>query len=137
MKSLLSANLWEIGWYSLLQDECESEIGTEKPGGISVIDRRDAIQCNCKSVTTSKSALFELVVLSQGCTETTFSTNDELVFQSQECVFVLAVQPKENEEAQAVVFSFNYDTPALVPIYELVWNVKVDDIVPQQFTRMK
>ena len=42
MKSLLSANLWEIGWYSLLQDECESEIGTEKPGGISVIDR-DAI----------------------------------------------------------------------------------------------
>jgi len=76
-------------------------------------------------------------VLSQGCTETTFSTNDELVFQSQECVFVLAVQPKENEEAQAVVFSFNYDTPALVPIYELVWNVKVDDIDPQQFTRMK
>jgi hypothetical protein len=65
-------------------------------------------------------------VLSQGCTETTFSTNDELVFQSQECVFVLAVQPTENEEAQAVVFSFNYDTPALVPIYELVWNVKVD-----------
>ena len=115
MKSLLSANLWEIGWYSLLQDECESEIGTEKPGGISVIDR-DAIQCNCKSVTTSKSALFELVVLSQGCTATTFSTNDELVFQSQECVFVLAVQPTENEEAQAVVFSFNYDTPALVPI---------------------
>jgi len=42
MKSLLSANLWEIGWYSLLQDECESEIGTEKPGGISVIDR-DAV----------------------------------------------------------------------------------------------
>ena len=39
MKSLLSANLWEIGWYSLLQGECESEIGTEKPGGISVIDR--------------------------------------------------------------------------------------------------
>jgi hypothetical protein len=33
-------------------------------------------------------------------------------------VFVLAVQPTENEEAQlqAVVFSFNYDTPALVPI---------------------
>ena len=55
-----------------------------------------------------------------------FSTNDELVFQSQVCVFVLAVQPTENEEAQAVVFSFNYDTPALVPIYELVWNVKVD-----------
>lgn len=76
-------------------------------------------------------------MLSQGCTETTFSTNDELVFQSQECVFVLAVQPTENEEAQAVVFSFNYDTPALVPIYELVWNVKVDDIDPQQFTRMK
>ena len=72
MKSLLSSNLWEIGWYSLLQDECESEIGTEKPGGISVIDR-DAIQCNFKSVTTSKSALFELVVLSQACTETTFS----------------------------------------------------------------
>ena len=42
MKSLLSANLWEIGWYSLLQDECENEISTEKPGGISVIDR-DAI----------------------------------------------------------------------------------------------
>ena len=38
MKSLLSANLWEIGLYSLLQDECKSEIGTEKPGGISVID---------------------------------------------------------------------------------------------------
>lgn len=52
-------------------------------------------------------------------------------------MFVLAVQPTENEEAQAVVFSFNYDTPALVPIYELVWNVKVDDIDPQQFTRMK
>ena len=138
MKCLLSANLWEIGWYSLLQDECESEIGTEKPGGISVTDR-DAISCYCKSVTTSKSALFELVVLSQGCTETTFSTNDELVFQSQECVFVLAVQPTENEEAQAVVFSFNYDTytPALVPIDELVWSVKVDDIDPQQFTRMK
>ena len=117
MKSLLSANLWEIGWYSLLHDECESEIGTEKPGGISVIDR-NAISCNCKSViiTTSKSALFELVVLSQGCTETMFSTNDELVFQSQECMFVLAVQPTENEEAQAVVFSFNNDNPALVPI---------------------
>ena len=43
-------------------------------------------------------------------------------------MFVLAVQPTENEEAQAVVFSFNYDTPALVPIYELAWNVKVDDI---------
>jgi len=42
MKSSLSANLWEIGWFSLLQDECESEIGTEKPGGISLIDR-DAI----------------------------------------------------------------------------------------------
>ena len=41
-------------------------------------------------------------------------------------MFVLAVQPTENEEAQAVVFSFNYDTPALDPIYELVWNVKVD-----------
>ena len=43
-------------------------------------------------------------------------------------MFVLAVQPTENEEAQAaaVVFSFNYDTPALVPISELVWNVKVD-----------
>ena len=52
-------------------------------------------------------------------------------------MFVLAVQPTENEEAQAVVFSFNYDTPALVPIYELVWNVKVDDIDPRQFTRMK
>ena len=54
-------------------------------------------------------------------------------------MFILAVQPTENEEAQAVVFSFNYDTPALVPhpIYELVWNVKVDDIDPQQFTRMK
>ena len=47
------------------------------------------------------------------------------------------MQSTENEEAQAVVFSFNYDTPALVPIYELVWNVKVDDIDPQQFTRMK
>ena len=43
-----------------------------------------------------------------------FSTNDELVFQSKKCVFVLAVQPTENEEAQAVVFGFNYDTPALV-----------------------
>ena len=42
MKSLLSSNLWEIGWYSLLQDENESEIGKVKPGGISVIDR-DAI----------------------------------------------------------------------------------------------
>ena len=52
-------------------------------------------------------------------------------------MFVLAVQPTENEEAQTVVFSLNYDTPALVPIYELVWNVKVDDIDPQQFTRMK
>ena len=54
-------------------------------------------------------------------------------------MFVLAVQPTENEEVKAVVFSFNYDTPALVPIliYELVWNVKVDDIDPQQFTRMK
>ena len=41
-------------------------------------------------------------------------------------MFVLAVQRTENEEAQAVVFSFNYDTPALVPICELVWNVKVD-----------
>ena len=142
MKSSPWANLWEIGWFSLLQDEfeCESEIGTEKPGGISLIDR-DAIQCNCKSVTTSKSALFELVVLPQGCTETTFSTKDKLVFQSQKCVFVLAVQrlPTDNEEAQAVVFGFNYiyDTPALVPIYELVRNVKVDDIDPQQFTRMK
>ena len=48
-------------------------------------------------------------------------------------MFVLAVQPTENEEAQAVVFSFNYDIPALVPISELVWNVKVDDIDPQQF----
>ena len=38
MKSLLSAILGEIGWYSLLQDECESEISTEKPGGISVND---------------------------------------------------------------------------------------------------
>ena len=54
-------------------------------------------------------------------------------------MFVLAVQPnyKENEEAQAVVFGFNYDTPALVPIYELVWNVKVDATDPQQFTRKK
>ena len=53
MKSSLSANLWEIGWYSLLQDpdECESDIGTEKPGGISVIDR-DALKFNCKSVIT-------------------------------------------------------------------------------------
>ena len=58
-------------------------------------------------------------------------------FSVQECVFVLAVQPTENEEAQTVVFSFNYDTPALVLIYELVWNVKVDAIDPQQFTRMK
>ena len=41
-------------------------------------------------------------------------------------MFVLAVQPTESKEAQAVVFSFNYDTPALVSIYELVWNVKVD-----------
>ena len=41
-------------------------------------------------------------------------------------MFVLVVQSTENEEAQTVVFSFNYDTPALVPIYELVWNVKVD-----------
>ena len=46
-------------------------------------------------------------------------------------MFILAVQPTENEEAQAVVFSFNYDTPVLVPIYELVWNIKVDDIDPQ------
>jgi hypothetical protein len=76
-------------------------------------------------------------VLLQGCIETTFSINDKLVFQSQECVFVLAVQSTEIEEAQTVVFSFNYDTPALVPIYELVWNVKVDAIDPQQFTRMK
>ena len=75
-------------------------------------------------------------MLLQGCTETTFSTNDELVFQSQKCVFVLAiaVQSTENEEAQAVVFSFNYDTPALVPISKLIWNIKVDDIDPQQFT---
>ena len=110
----------------MLQGECESEIGTEKPGGISVIDR-NAKKCNFKSVTTSKSALFELVVLLQGCTETMFSTNNKLVFQSQECMlnFVLAVQPTENEEAQAVVFSFNYVTSALVAISELVWNVKV------------
>ena len=105
---LLSANLQEIGWYSFIQDECESEIGKAKPSEISVIDR-DAIklQCNGKSVTTSKSALFELVVLSQGCTETMFSTNNKLVFQSQECVFVLAVQPTENEEAQAAMFRLN------------------------------
>ena len=54
-------------------------------------------------------------------------------------MFVLAVQPiaTENEEAQAVMFRFKYDTLALVPISELVWNMKVDDIDPQQFTIMK
>ena len=34
MKSLLSANIWEMGLHSLIQDEgvdCESEIGKEKP----------------------------------------------------------------------------------------------------------
>ena len=37
IKSLLLVIFWEIGWYSLLQDECESEIGKEKPGGNTVI----------------------------------------------------------------------------------------------------
>ena len=52
-------------------------------------------------------------------------------------MFVLAVQPTENKEAQAVVFRFNYDPPALVPISKLVWNIKVDDIDHQQFTITK
>ena len=57
-------------------------------------------------------------------------------------MFVLAVhvQPTENEEAQAVMFRFNYilntqdHVHVLVPISELIWNVKVDDIDPQQCT---
>ena len=40
------------------------------------------------------------------------------------------------EEVHAVIFMFNYNTPAavLVPISKLVWNIKANDIDPQQVT---
>ena len=140
-KSLLSANLWEMGWYSLLQDErarddCESDISKEKPREVSE-KNCDAIEFKGKSFTTPNCELFESVVLSRGLTEATFSTKDKVLFQSQECVFFLAVRPTGDEQPQAVVFRFNPDTPALVPISELVCNENVGDIDPQQFAIMK
>ena len=81
---LLSANLWEMGWYSLLQDErarddCESDISKEKPREVSE-KNCDAIEFKGKSLTTPNCELFELVVLLQGLTETTFQPRIRFFF---------------------------------------------------------
>ena len=75
-----------MGWYSLLQDkpgcgDCESDISKEKPRDVSEKNcDHDAIEFKGKSLTTPNCELFELVVLLQGLTETTFQPRIRFFF---------------------------------------------------------
>ena len=60
----------------------------------------------------------------------------DFFFQSELCVFFLAVQPAENARPQAVVFKLNEHTPALVCTFELVMSEQEGGIDSEQFNSM-
>ena len=111
VNSLLSANLWEMGWYSLLEDDApEGDLGKEQSSEEEVIFG-DVIEFKGKSFPGNNCTIFESVLLSnsQESTETLISSMDNILHQSQKCVFFFAIQYIDKQEPEAVVFRFNPD----------------------------
>jgi hypothetical protein len=143
--SLLSKNLWELGWYKLPESimavgsgSKESDITEiprgEDPSKFTITEFKGKSFDGVLRV-GGKAKFFETVVCSNG----TFSPKDSVICNSKRGIFFFAVQPEDGSEAQAVVFTFEPDIPAFVQLSNVVkQSAEVNDQPDQEsFNIMK
>ena len=102
----------------------------ESSHGLSEIE---IVDFKGKSFAALNCTFFESVMLSHKSGQVTFQTRDNVFFQSESCVFFLAVQPADNKRPQAIVFNLNEHAAALVSMFELVISEQEGGIDPEQF----
>ena len=90
-----------------------------------------------RSFECAKGTLFESIVFSRASGEVTLCTNDKVLFNSQPYVFFFALRTEDVENSLAVVCSSTDDTPALVPLRQVVLNEQEDEIEDEKFLVMK
>ena len=146
-KSLVSENLWAIGWY-MLPDQADA-LSRQKDNGQGSVAVEDINHINRNNFegkyfegelrSGMKCKFFESVTCTRGKTVFTFNTVDSVLHKSEIGVFFFAVEFYDGSEAEAVVFFQERNLPSFVPLLQLVKqelseNAKVDN---EEFHHMK
>ena len=135
----------EIGWYSLVEEhqnftslERIDISNEEKHVTDTEMEEFFLLQeFKGRSFECAKETLFESIVFSRASGEVTLCTNDKVLFNSQPYVFFFALRTEDVENSLAVVCSSTDDTPALVPLRQVVLNEQEDEIEDEKFLVMK